>query len=157
MTNKPIDYGNACIVHLKNNDKCAAETMLKSMVDNINQYHTTSLYAIQYDVYMYMLNMSKKKHFKSKFTQNTDSDLKLELRAPKHIQYPSKELFNSINDTESFINDLISHVKEYENNLCKQRNSYIYHNSDQLLYKTRSVNSQNGLKTLVKSLVTIKV
>ena len=159
MSKKLIDYGNASIVHLKNNDKVAAEAMLKSMVDAINQYHVTSLYAIQYDIYNYMLNMAKKHNFKSKFMQNTSEDIELELKIEPNLDYVSKDVLKSIDNVESYINSLIKHVKDFEKCLCSIRNKYLTRNAEQLIKiaknKYYSACNSNDLKDIVKSIVKI--
>lgn len=160
MSKKLVDYGNACIIYLKKDNKIAAEAMLKSIVKGINQYHVASLYAIQYDIYNYMKNMAKKSNFKSKFEQNTENDITLTLKKPADIEQPDyNEMLNSVENTENYINSLIKHTKNFEKTLCSARNKYLAHNSDQLINIAKnnyySACSSNDLQDIVKHLVKI--
>lgn len=159
MIQKLVDYGNACIINLQNNDKTAAKAMLASMVAAVNQYHIASLYAVQYDIYNYMNNMAKKDKFTSKFNQNTDDNLNLILSRPSNIKMPADSVLNSISTTESYINTLIKHAKDFEKDLCNKRNQYLTHNGEQLINiaKTHSYDAcgSDNLKDIVKSMIQI--
>lgn len=159
MIQKLVDYGNTCIINLQNNDKTAAKAMLSSMVAAVNQYHIASLYAVQYDIYNYMNNMSKKNKFTSKFAQNTDDNFDLTLTRPPNIKMPADSTFNSISTAESYINTLIKHAKDFEKDLCNKRNHYLTHNAEQLINiaKTHSYDAcgSDNLKNIVKSMVQI--
>lgn len=162
MVQTLISYGTNCIAAIKNNDKDTARTLLNSMVTNINQYHLSSLYAIQYDIYNYMHSISKSHKSGTRHYKNTDSECelcKLELAHPKNIKMPDDAIYNDVDTLEDYINMLIKHTKDYEKGLCNQRNNYINSNLRALnqiaATKTYDACSENKLKSIVKYLVPV--
>ena len=156
-----MDYGKNCIISVKNNNKIAAKTILKSMIDSVNKYHLTSLYAVQYDVYSFMKRLQKSRKNKNKNIIDKDNDVKLVLKRDKNIKTPDLDaIVIDIDLTEQYVNNLIEHTRKFEKNLCKKRNEYLSNHINTLrdISKNKfyeSVENGNKLKNIVKKFVII--
>jgi hypothetical protein len=162
-----IDLGSNVIISMHNNNKDAALTLLKSMVSNINNYHTESKFAIQYDIYNYMKNISKTKSrpmFRPSLSDSTGS-YKLIIPSQRSLKTPTQRVLKDMISAEAYVNELINYTKQFEKSMCEYRNNFIKTNYSNMKDAVNFINKKLSdkaaadaeLQKYVKKLVPVVV